>query len=176
MGVTILVAYDDNRVIGYKQKIPWQLVEDLRLFHKRTLGYKVLMGRKTWDNLPEKPLPGRLNIVLTRKSSLVTHAVVNPGQAAKMLREGISDGPVIANDIVEICKVNGENLFIIGGYQIYELSLKLGLVDNIIVSKVLGRHEGDVYFPILPEDRWSFANLEKHNGFEILEYTKKVRQ
>ena len=159
--ITILVAYDDNRVIGYKNQIPWHIAEDLRLFKKRTLGYKILMGRRTWENLPHKPLPGRLNIVLTRQ---------------QFSGDRSEDGPVFTNDIVMICteaRVHHENLFIIGGSQVYELALKLGLVDNIIVSEVQGQHEGDAYFPTLPENRWNCRHLEKYDQFEILEYIKK---
>lgn len=161
MAITILVAYDDNRVIGNKNQIPWHIAEDLKLFKKRTLGYTVLMGRKTWESLPTKPLPGRKNVVLTRNLSFAVD--VGP------------DGPVVANDIVDVCKkakANGEELFIVGGAKIYELALKLGMVDKIIASRVFGDHEGDVHFPSLPEDRWTCKRLEKYPEFEVLEFTK----
>ena len=162
MPVVILVAHDDNRVIGHKHKMPWHIPEDLKLFKKRTLGYKVLMGRKTWDSLPVQPLPGRLNYVLTRTKY--------EGEPTDH-----EDGPIFVSDIVKVCtdaKKNNDNLFIIGGAQIYELALKLGVVDKVIVSRIRGSYPGDVYFPSLPEDRWSHSVVEKYEGFDVIEFTR----
>ena len=63
---TILVAYDENRVIGNEGRLPWDLPKDLKLFKERTLDNIVIMGRKTWESLPVKPLPKRLNIVVSK--------------------------------------------------------------------------------------------------------------
>jgi dihydrofolate reductase len=73
MGVSIIVACDKHGVIGKEGKLPWRCSEDLKIFRKRTLGHAVIMGRKTWDSLPKKPLDGRPNIILTRNQDCLSH-------------------------------------------------------------------------------------------------------
>lgn len=165
--IVILAAYDDKRVIGNQGKIPWHVGEDLQLFKKKTEGHWIVMGRKTWESLPIKPLPKRLNIVLTREMT-VPFSV-----------EGVGDGPLFVSDFVELLNAANrcnQDLFVIGGAKIYELALKLGIVDKVIVSKIQGSYSGDVYFPILPDDRWTCTDLQEHKGFQVLEYVKSGKK
>lgn len=163
MSIIILVAYDDKRVIGDHGKIPWHSSEDMKLFKQKTTGHPVLMGRKTYESLPVKPLPGRLNVVLTRDLSKIGSPM---GE----------NGPYYVADLlpfINLTRSRGEDLYIIGGADVYTLALKLGVVDKIIVSKMQGSYPGDTYFPILSEERWICTVSEQHKGFEVLEYTKK---
>ena len=77
--ITILVAYDQNRVIGNKGGIPWDIPRDLQLFKKRTVNNVVIMGRNTWESLPVRPLPGRINIVVSK--SMGTGGEISSGGA-----------------------------------------------------------------------------------------------
>jgi len=164
MMITILVAFDGKRIIGNRGKIPWYIPEDLSLFRERTMGHPVIMGRKTWDSLPKKPLTGRINVVisnglveipgghLTRKS---------PIYLAADLQEAIH----IA------CLHSSNEIFIIGGGMVYETAMKSGLVDRIIVSQVFGKHKGDTHFPKINWWKWKRRTLEKHEKFDLVEYT-----
>src|ERR1700722_19556919 len=65
--IKMIVAYDENRVIGYKNTIPWRNPEDMKLFKTHTTGNTIVMGRKTWESFPKKPLPNRVNIILSSR-------------------------------------------------------------------------------------------------------------
>lgn len=166
MSATILVAFDDNRLIGDNGKLPWHIPNDLKFFKRITQGHPIIMGRKTWDSLPIKPLPRRMNIVLTR-------------DASKLLLPP-TDSLCYLNDVVAACNKFQEiygNAFIIGGAQVYELALKLGVVDRVIVSRIKGSHQGDTYFPPLLEERWNCkpfgTAIEGQDDFELFEFFKK---
>lgn len=103
MSITILVAFDDNRLIGVNGKLPWHIPNDLKFFKRITQGHPIIMGRKTWDGLPVKPLPGRVNFVLSRSQICVSSE---------------NDGPFYFNDILSIIKVIEKDAFIIGGAQV----------------------------------------------------------
>jgi len=159
---TLLVAYDENGVIGNEGQIPWHLPGDLAQFKKRTMGQAVIMGRKTWDSLPEKPLPARLNIVLTR----------NPEKFLES-HELSEELAVLDNitDAIDEAEQRDKHPYIIGGAQIYEEAWKHGLVDTIIATEVEGTHEGDTHFPLLEEGHaWMCTTLEEHEGFQIVEH------
>jgi dihydrofolate reductase len=156
--ISILVAYDENRLIGNQGKLPWHIKEELQFFKRMTEGHPLVMGRKTWDSLPVKPLPRRPNYVVTRGFPYedAYHEL---------------DGPFFINDIASVKEL--KEPFIIGGAQVYELALKLGIVDRVIVSRIKGRYDGDAYFPILIEDRWDCNILEEFGLFDVLEFNKK---
>ena len=146
---------DKNRLIGKNNQLPWRIPEELKFFKKMTMGFSCVMGRKTWDSLPKKPLPGRFNIILShypQPTDLTQFAFVS----------NIYDAMSVA-----LCKTP-EKVFIIGGAKVYEEALKNNLVDSIIVSKVKGDYEGDTYFPII--DQWSENLIEEHEAFSVYEY------
>jgi dihydrofolate reductase len=156
--ITILVAFDDSFAIGKDGTIPWHEAEDLRLFKRRTMGHSILMGRKTWDSLPVKPLPGRTNIILS--STLPRLRKLNPQEVwSTSLKKAIS--------WLEDHKKSQE-IFIVGGRQVYEEALKIA--DRVLVSKIPGVHEADTYFPSL--DDWVGQDVEKYEGFTVWEYRK----
>ena len=151
--ISLIVAYDKNRVIGNKGQIPWHFPDDMRHFKETTMGHAVIMGRKTWESLPPsfKPLPGRTNIILSRS------AQYNDVYVASSFEDAIShyDG----------------DMFIIGGAEVYRQALELDIVDTIIATEVKGEHEGDVFFPEL--DDWTAGIiLSKCDDFRIVEYFK----
>lgn len=163
MTISIIVAVSENGAIGKNNELLWRLSEDLKLFKRRTSGHAIIMGRKTFDSIG-KPLPNRLNIVISRNSSLKI------------------DGCEMANSLekaIEIAKEKSEKdeIFIIGGEKIYNLSLNL--VNKIYLTKVKTRMDADAFFDISHFEKWKivskidFKNDEKNEyDFEILELEK----
>ena len=173
---TILVAFDDNRVIGDQGKIPWHIPEDLHLFKQRTMGHAIVMGAKTFQTLPPNGLPGRLNIVLHRPPSpfdlpFVGHYTAEEGVVH--LWEDI----MAAIGFVKVWGMTkrgrNEDDFIIGGGQIYKSAMEDEVVDKILVSKIHGTHNGDVTFPYIPPERWVETVLEKRDQFDIVQYERR---
>jgi dihydrofolate reductase len=125
-----IVAMSSNRVIGKDGTLPWHLPEDLKFFKKTTLGHPILMGRKTFESIG-RPLPGRRNIVLSRTMAP---------------REGVE---VIA-DVAELRCAEGEQIFLIGGAQLFETMLPQ--CDGMYLTFIAQPYEGDVFFP--PFEQW----------------------
>lgn len=155
--LTILVAMDENRVIGKDGKIPWHNSEDLKLFKKRTIGHAVIMGRKTWEGLSKKPLPDRMNIVVSKSI--------------------ISDKKLYISPTLEYAVALAEynfpdnEIFIIGGGQIYGEAISKNMVDRILISKIPGEYDGNIFFPELNEN-WRGTEKEVHETFVVWEYVK----
>ena len=154
--ISMIVAHDDNRVIGKGLTIPWHIKADLNNFKKTTSGHTVVMGRKTFESIG-KPLPNRLNIVLTNDLKWVAPKGI-------LVKNFASD--VMARD---------EDMFIIGGSQIYEKFLPHA--KKLYITRVYGKFDGDIYFPsydkdfiersrsqIFGEDHVNFRFLEFENG------------
>jgi len=132
--ISIVVACDKNRVIGKENKLPWKIPADLQRFKRLTTGHPVIMGRKTWESIPEKfrPLPGRTNIVVTRNESYS------------------AQGAIISNSVknaLELARTSPgqEEIFFIGGAQIYTEAKPLA--DRLYVTEVDTEIEGDAFFP-----------------------------
>ena len=125
---TGVVAMAADRAIGHRQGIPWKLSEDMRLFKRLTMGHPVLMGRRTWESLG-RPLPGRQNIVLTRRADYVAEGaqvVHSPDELAEM--------PLMEPEVM-----------VIGGAEIYDLLLPR--MKRLHVSEVQGSFDADTWFP-----------------------------
>ena len=161
--VTIIVAFDESRVIGFNNQLPWRLKDDLRHFKRQTLRHSIVMGRKTWESLPMQPLTNRTNIVMTRNQELevVKNVILKGGLVADSAENAIR--------LAEVQRPNSE-MFVIGGEQIYRTFLDAGLVDRVLASEVHGRHQGDAFFP--PLEGWEKGLLETYDSFNIVEYTK----
>jgi dihydrofolate reductase len=129
--ISLVAAMAENRVIGRGMDIPWDLQDDRRRFRELTWGRPVIMGRKTFETL-ERPLPGRVNIVLTRK------------------RDVAPEGYLVAHDPEGALKLAGgaDEVFICGGGEIYREFLHLA--DRIYLTVVQVSSEGDVLFPGIP--------------------------
>jgi dihydrofolate reductase len=144
--VTLIAALAANRVIGRKGALPWHIPEDLKRFKSLTLGHPVVMGRKTFDSIFSrlgKPLPGRRNMVISRSmKSAVGVEVFGFLQAALDAVSG------------------GEEIFVIGGEQIYELALPLA--QRLELTEVREAVDGDAWFPAF--DRNAFVEVAREKG------------
>ncbi|WP_246560649.1 dihydrofolate reductase [Geobacter grbiciae] len=142
MIVTIIAAMAGNRVIGKEGAMPWHLPDDLARFKAITMGHPVIMGRRTFDSIG-RPLPGRLNIVLTRQAGYAPSGVA----VARTLAEALAlAGPV-------------EEVFICGGGQVYREALPLA--DRIHLTVIHYAYGGDTTFPELPAD---FEETSREEG------------
>jgi dihydrofolate reductase len=141
----LIFARAANGVIGRDGHLPWHLPEDLAHFKRTTLGCSVIMGRKTWDSLPPKfrPLPGRLNIVITRQSDW---------QAAGAQRAGSLD------EALRHCPAGGD-AWIIGGAEIYAQTLPLA--STAVVTDIEAPFDGDAFAPQFGPD-WVETRRERH--------------
>ena len=136
--LSLIVAVSDNGVIGREGGLPWRLPEDLKWFKARTMGKPIIMGRKTWESFPKRPLPGRTNIIVTRQASYVApDAVVAPSLDAAL-------------DLAR--RENPDEIMIIGGAQLYAQAL--GLVTRIYLTQVAVTVEGDAFFPAFDRSTW----------------------
>ena len=149
------VARGTNGVIGHDGALPWRLKSDLAMFRELTLGKPVIMGRKTWDSLPRKPLPGRSNIVLSRDGSFQPPGAVvceDFSEAVQIAREQAEDA-----DAAEVCVIGGAALF----------ALALPRARRIYLTEVDAAPEGDVHFPAFDESAWKELRREAHPASEI---------
>jgi dihydrofolate reductase len=125
----IIAAMDFNHGIGYKGKLPWDVKGDLKFFKEITKTSPLIMGRKTWESLPVKPLPNRENIVISKKSKM------NSLQKA-----------------LDYCWDKNQNPFIIGGSSIYEEAINHPSLDGLFLTLIHGAYKADVFFPQIPEN------------------------
>lgn len=140
--LSLIVARARGGVIGVDGDLPWRLKDDLKAFKKATFGCPVLMGRKTWESLPFKPLPGRENIVLTRdwQYDAVGARVYSSFAPAMNAAKAIA------------LKGKFEQVFVIGGEAIYRKALPLA--DRLFITEVDTDVEGDAFFPDFEESDW----------------------
>lgn len=166
MIIIAIAACDKNNLIGKDNQIPWHLPEDLKFFRKQTENNIVIMGRKTWESIPKnfRPLPNRINIVLTseiekyKNSDDKSVSFVNSWEDALALATFFDD----------------RDIYVIGGASLYNCAINEAKVraDRIILTRVFGDYEGDVYFPQIDEKEWIEIPYKKTDKFEIIE---KVR-
>jgi dihydrofolate reductase len=144
------VARGANGVIGTAGALPWRLKSDLALFKTLTFGKPVIMGRRTWESLPRRPLPGRMNIVLTHDGAFEpAGAVVSDdfSEAVQIAREQAADD---GED--EVC--------VIGGAEVFALALPKA--RRMYLTEVDASPEGDVLFPPFDEADWTEVRREPH--------------
>ena len=154
----IIVAMDCHNGIGFHNTLPWHLPEDLAHFKRTTLGYPVIMGRKTFESIGG-PLPGRRNLVLTTQASWQAPGVEKAGSLAEAL---------------ELTKHH--QAFIIGGGRVYDAALPL--VERLIVTTIDHAFQCDAFFPAINPLHWEQISQESHysikNGwsFAFITYEK----
>lgn len=145
--LSIIVAVADNGVIGSGNELPWRLPDDLKHFKALSLGKPVVMGRKTYDSIA-RPLPGRLNVVVSRQAGLqIAGCTVVPS-----LSEAIDAAGAV------------DEIVIVGGADIYRQVLPR--VQTIHLTRVHAAVPGDVYFPSLAPDEWREVSAEYHPADE----------
>jgi dihydrofolate reductase len=156
-----IVAMADNRVIGNGNKLPWHLPEDLKYFSQLTKGHAVLMGRKTYESLPEKfrPLPQRLNLVLS-SSLTVKHPDVRVFSSVEHLSAELESGAV---------KLPSKVLWLIGGAAVYQELLEV--CDKLYLTRVQGNFVGDVFLPDF-ESRFTLVSVKDFSGGKFEEYQR----
>jgi dihydrofolate reductase len=159
MTVTLVVAIGANGVIGVDGGLPWRLPEDLASFKALTMGHPMVMGRATFESIG-RPLPGRTTIVLTR----------DPDWSAP----GVEVAPTLDAALDRAHQLDDE-VFLVGGAQIYAQALKAGLVDLMCVTRVAASPEGDTYFPSIDWMQWHEVGTIPHGGepsFDIVTYRR----
>jgi dihydrofolate reductase len=158
--VSIIVAADENNVIGKDNGLIWHLPDDLKFFKEKTNGHAIIMGRRTFESVG-RPLPNRTNIIITRDKNF------NP------------EGCVIVNSLeaaLEIASGDDEP-FIVGGEQIYRLALPF--TDRVYLTRIHHSFEGDRYFPELGAE-WKTVEKTEHGiddkhaySFTFISYEKR---
>lgn len=146
--VSLVVAYAANRVIGRDGALPWRLPTDMKRFRELTTGHTVVMGRKTFQSLPDayRPLPNRRNLVLTSDAGLL-------GQ------DGQAVGVEFFADLPSALGACGEECFAIGGEATYREALPLAA--RVYATEIEGTIEGDVFFPELVPSEWQCVEQEE---------------
>lgn len=147
MKLSIIVAAAENNSIGKHNQMLWNLPEDMRFFKNITWGFPLIMGRKTFEALGNKPLPGRFNIVISRQ----------PGY--KTGNRDVQEADSLAKAIELAGKTDAKEAFIGGGGQIYKESLLL--CDTLYMTRVHAQLEGDAFFPPIPEDVFHLVHSKK---------------
>jgi dihydrofolate reductase len=146
MRISIVVIVAENGAIGKDNALLWRLPDDMKHFKTITMGKPIVMGRKTFDSVG-RPLPGRLNIVISRQSNLVIPGCI--------VVASLTDAVKAAGDVVEVA--------VIGGAEIYRHALPL--TNTIYLTQVHASVPGDVFFPALPallESQWRITHREDH--------------
>ncbi len=162
--ICLIVARGRNGIIGRDGQLPWTLRDDLLFFKTVTSGNPVIMGRKTWESLPKRPLPGRANIVLTRDWTYAAdgarvYSAFNVAAAsarAMAAREGLSE------------------VFVIGGAAVYERALLMA--DRLYITDVDAAPEGDASFPDFDESEWREVSAKRFEADARNDHAFTIRQ
>jgi dihydrofolate reductase len=154
--VTIVVAIGSNGVIGSNDEMPWPRTGDQQQFKALTMGHPIVMGRTTYESIG-RPLPGRTSIVLTRNADW--HA------------EGVEVAHTLT-DALALALGRDDEVFLIGGAQVYAEALAEGLVDRMVVTHVHLSPDGDAWFPDIDWTNWAEVSRETHDGYDIATYDR----
>lgn len=157
MNLTIIAAVSENNVIGINGRIPWKIKEDMQRFKELTLYHPVIMGRKTYESIPEKfrPLPQRENIILSRTLER---------------KEGIYVARSVDEALAATALGNNQEPYIIGGEQVYNSFLDLSnRIELTRIHKIY--YEGDAFFPIINLDEWRLTNKREGSTEDELRYS-----
>lgn len=148
--IVLVVAAAENGVIGKDGAIPWRISDDLKRFKALTMGHTVVMGRKTWDSLPRKPLPGRTNVVVTRQ------------------KDWHAEGAITAGSLGAATAGTSGTVMVIGGGEIYAAALPMA--TRIELTEVHQPFEGDAKFEF-DRSGWTETARESHITPEGLHYS-----
>lgn len=155
MKLILIAAHDPNLVIGKDGELPWHYSEDLKFFKKTTMGSPLLMGRVVFEELNEKPLPGRENVVLSRSKDYSHVPTFSSIESALEYLRG------------------HEKVFVIGGGKVYQQTLDKA--DQLIITEVKNEYEGDTTFPEYRNDvgtLWKETWRETHADFDFVTYER----
>ena len=160
MKITLIAALAEDRVIGRGDEIPWDIDGEQEHFRDKTFGHPVIMGRKTFENIVGKlgkPLPGRLNIVMSENESYNYNQTVSARNKQAALEA--------AEDSYE------DEVFIAGGESIYEQFIDDA--DRMVLTWIKEVHDGDVYFPDFNMDEWQTQSQTIKNNYSIIDYERR---
>jgi dihydrofolate reductase len=153
MTISLIVAASENNAIGKNNQLLWHLPNDLKFFKNTTWGMVVIMGRKTYESV-NKPLPGRINIVITRQA------------------DWKAVGVIVARDLQDALKkaadTNCKEAFVIGGGEIYKWAFSIA--DKIYITRVQAILDGDTFFPVIDEAEWVLVSNEDFQKDEKHQY------
>ena len=161
--ISIIAAVSENYGIGKLNKLPWHLSADLKRFKELTTGHAIIMGKRTFESLPQGALPNRKNIVLT-----------------SIMSEGVNEGYYEADsleDAIFLCEKE-EQIFIIGGSSVYKQMIDK--VDSLYITWVNAQISADAFFPTIDFDKWLEVSREDHPAdtkneypYSFVQYKKK---
>lgn len=168
MIISLIVAIAKNRVIGKNNQLIWHLPKDMKFFMDTTIHHPVIMGRKNFESIPEKyrPLKNRDNIIITRNQNYT------------------AEGCAIVYSIEESIEYVNKNLktnelFIIGGGEIYKKCLEMDIVDRMYITHIETAFDGDTFFPEINRKNWTSETIMEHvkddknpHDFNIVKYNK----
>ena len=164
--LSIIVAQAENRAIGLNGDMPWHLSGDLKRFKALTMGHSVVMGRRTWESLPKRPLVGRRNIVFSQSEDFAP-------EGAEVVRS--------VNDLFDLLRNCDDEVFIIGGGRIYNMLMPF--VKRLYITWVHKEFpEADTFFPMIDLSEFNKINetermVDEKSGLEFsyVEYDRKFR-
>jgi dihydrofolate reductase len=151
--ISLVLAMASNGMIGIDGHMPWRIPEDMKHFKDVTMGKPIVMGRKTWDSFPKKPLPGRTNIVITRDAKWQAEGAI--------IAHSLEDAFARAGDAEEIA--------VVGGAQIYKLALPRA--DLVHLTEVYRDFAGDTHMPLFDKSHWRETTREDRTTSEGLAYS-----
>lgn len=154
MPTVIVAAVARNGVIGVSGRLPWNIPDDLARFKRLTMGHSIVMGRATFDSIG-RPLPGRVNIVLTKDPDWSRDGVTVTGSLDEALR---------------VSKLHGDDVFIVGGADVYRQAL--AVADRLELTEVDAEPEGDTRFPAVDWSQWREVARETHPGYSFVSYDR----
>ncbi|MFP5469977.1 MAG: dihydrofolate reductase [Bacteroidia bacterium] len=168
MNISIIAAISKNNVIGKDNDLMWHFPKDMAFFKATTQNHWVIMGRKNYDSIPEKyrPLPNRTNVIVTRQSDFK------------------APNCIVVNSIEEALeqakKAQQEEVFIIGGAQIYAETLRKNLATKLYLTHIDKAYDGDAFFPKIDFSQWKMVSEQHHHkdkkheaDFVIKSYSKE---
>ena len=146
MIISLIAAMGKNRVIGNKGKLPWHMPADMKYYRDKKKGKTIIMGRKTFDSMGNKPLPNRTNIIITHDTDYKAEGAIVVHSADEALKEAE--------------KYNIEEVMVIGGSEIYKAFLPRA--NRIYLTIIEGVFEGDAFFPEYDITEWKETSYEEH--------------
>ena len=166
MKISIIAAVAENNVIGKNNDLIWHISEDLKRFKKITTGHPIIMGRKTYESLPFRPLPGRKNIILTSQKDINFEGAITVNSI---------------KDALNLCSDANDEVFICGGATIYKLFYPYA--NRLYLTKIHHIFEGDTFFPEIDYAEWKteykselFFDEKAQLKYSFINYIRKQKK
>ena len=158
MIISLVAAMSKNRVIGVNNKLPWHIPAELQNFKQITMGKPMIMGRKTFDSIGRRLLPGRKTIILTRDTDLIGEGF--------SVAHSINDALAAAGDVDEVMVIGGAGIF----------NEFLPIAQRIYLSVIAQEYIGDAFFPELDLHNWKLVAEQQHPEFTVQTYERKAME